>query len=120
MHLLKSQFHKFVCCWIYFFLSQHISLLMEFFQRSYFLHYLQSIPTTHNDGTSEFLLYSNYPTSVIHLPLNNNKPSSLMSINASSGNKMPCDELPSPNGSTVCSSGAGGGVPLKKRRKRTN
>ncbi|VIO89155.1 Uncharacterized protein BM_BM10295 [Brugia malayi] len=61
-----------------------------------------------------------YPTSVIHLPLNNNKPSSLMSINASSGNKMPCDELPSPNGSTVCSSGAGGGVPLKKRRKRTN
>ncbi|KAK6112848.1 Pou domain - N-terminal to homeobox domain family protein [Brugia pahangi] len=61
-----------------------------------------------------------YPTSVIHLPLNNNKPSSLMSVNASSGNKMPCDELPSPNGSTVCSSGAGGGVPLKKRRKRTN
>ncbi|EJW88968.1 hypothetical protein WUBG_00118 [Wuchereria bancrofti] len=61
-----------------------------------------------------------YPTSVIHLPLNNNKPSSLMSVNASSGNKMPSDESPSPNGSTVCSSGAGGGVPLKKRRKRTN
>uniref|UniRef100_A0AAF5Q7Y7 POU domain protein n=1 Tax=Wuchereria bancrofti TaxID=6293 RepID=A0AAF5Q7Y7_WUCBA len=61
-----------------------------------------------------------YPTSVIHLPLNNNKPSSLMSVNASSGNKMPSDESPSPNGSIVCSSGAGGGVQLKKRRKRTN
>nr|CDP97487.1 Bm7341, isoform f [Brugia malayi] len=61
-----------------------------------------------------------YHTSVIHLPLNNNKPSSLMSINASSGNKMLSDESPSPNGSTVCSSGTAGGVPLKKRRKRTN
>uniref|UniRef100_A0A915PDX4 POU domain protein n=2 Tax=Filarioidea TaxID=6295 RepID=A0A915PDX4_9BILA len=59
-----------------------------------------------------------YPTSVIHLPLNNNKSSSMMSVNVSSGNKMPSDESPSPNGSIVCSSGAG--VPLKKRRKRTN
>ncbi|VBB34309.1 unnamed protein product [Acanthocheilonema viteae] len=60
-----------------------------------------------------------YPTSVIHLPLNNNKQSSIMN-NVCSGNKMPSDESPSPNGSIVCSSGAGGGVPLKKRRKRTN
>uniref|UniRef100_A0A0R3S4X3 POU domain protein n=1 Tax=Elaeophora elaphi TaxID=1147741 RepID=A0A0R3S4X3_9BILA len=61
-----------------------------------------------------------FPTSVIHLPLNNNKQSTLVNISASSGNKMPSEESPSPNGSIVCSSGAGGGVPLKKRRKRTN
>lgn len=41
-----------------------------------------------------------------------------MSVSISSGNKMLSDESPSPNGSVVCSSGAG--VPLKKRRKRTN
>ncbi|EFO23767.2 hypothetical protein LOAG_04719 [Loa loa] len=63
---------------------------------------------------------SHYPTSVIHLPLNNNKPSSVVNVSVNSGNKMPSDEPPSPNGSIVCSSGAGGGVPLKKRRKRTN
>ncbi|KAM3727381.1 Homeobox protein [Dirofilaria immitis] len=59
-----------------------------------------------------------YPASVIHLPLNNNKPSSVVSVIANSGNKMPSDDSPSPNGSIVCSSG--GGIPLKKRRKRTN
>ncbi|VDK87758.1 unnamed protein product [Litomosoides sigmodontis] len=63
---------------------------------------------------------SQYPTSMIHLPLNNNKQGSVMNINASSGNRMLSDESPSPNGSIVCSSGAAGGIPLKKRRKRTN
>ncbi|CAG9534048.1 unnamed protein product [Cercopithifilaria johnstoni] len=61
-----------------------------------------------------------YPTSVIHLPLNNNKQSSVVNISASSCNRMPSDESPSPNGSIVCSSGVGGNIPLKKRRKRTN
>ncbi|VDO28912.1 unnamed protein product [Onchocerca flexuosa] len=60
-----------------------------------------------------------YATTVIHLPLNNNKPSSAVNI-ANSGNKMPSDDSPSPNGSIMCSSGASGGIPLKKRRKRTN